>query len=581
MTRPGRRNTYVAVLAACLACSAAAAADTAPVPVDYVVLLDHAAGISEDEQDALRDAALLPLHLASPGDGYALVLCGKEPRTAYSAVLDGEERAERAGEPVCFDAGGYDLPAGLEAILADRERFLRTGTATPVLIIMEKSGLLTGTAAMDKACGETLRTLGSAVPGLSVWVVSVDRFASQEAESARHQEALPFSLPRGRYYGTSNAASAGSCVFDAVKRARGACELGAESGVMKMDGAMDAVTLFVNKVSPSGELLHRTDALVLRDASGREVRADAAANAGIEWRSASRFFDLIRITQPAPGVWQVASDSGTPVHVRSMASEPSRLQTDIPGLGYTEFDWNWAAWFAGDPPDGRDAWVRVDVTPLDERNGRLKEFLDPMRMPRCPSPEARYLLRYPDDWACELQPGRYEIEVTAHDRGDEFFFRRLPRTVLEVRRPFAAFASLGPGHCWLLPLKKPRIPLRAEMARRDEAFPQGMSAPAVECVVAFEPSRGDAAQWVVPLEQTVAEGDLVYTGALAADEPGVYSFAYRITFTPSHREPFMVKSATGILSAERPNGWLMAGIAGVALLVLVFAAIRFGRRKQA
>ncbi|MCM8595567.1 vWA domain-containing protein [Accumulibacter sp.] len=599
-------------------------AKRAALPADFVLCIDNSASIGRQEQDLLRETAMLLADLADPGDRIAVLTFDEDAREVKAVQVRGDDdrrtfqRAVR--DRVDFRGRYSDIRRCIRLLVEKQnELFGAPGTSVRVPIVLSDGKLepqdrkfaeafremradvqgpladtgLYALALGDKASLDPLpRVDGGPVNGLALMREHVARVPDRYFQARKFDEVLPIAV-------------------GILNRAKGVSSLGEEGArEFLVDDTVEWMSFIVRKRSvDSGTPLADSSEIEIVApravsetpitlANHRQVLGNAA------YWSQYHHFDLIIVRRPPPGKWAIRLSSDRPVEVISKIVTPVTLRVERRPFYFLNEAGMLAAFLQNRDTGAVD---RGDFV-LQAKVAAGTPLKDSKRFATFSSDSAghQYLLAMPGAVAVALgkQPeaGAVEMEVIAQRRTtaggsdvDPWFVRRSGGFTVELREPFVDFmigdrllASafdrainlVGEGRTLLrLPFSSLQLVLGADL-HLDKATTPAFETPP-RLTVEVEQRKDDGATYETVLREVLASTpdaqQTRYRLQHALSTNGDYRYRYRLAGnTPDG--PFALDSPW--YGLRLGYAWMYLGAAAVLVLVVLEIVSRRTARLQ-
>lgn len=309
------RVVVVAVVAAMVVVGHA---EARPTPTRTVLVFDNSGSMRKNDPHRLAQAAaMLYVQLAKKGDEIGLVVFGDRARVAVPLTPFSSARM-RLSHPLAglrLDAATTDIGAALETAL--RTLGPPKAGASDVVVLLTDGRVDLGRGRQEALRTELVRIRTSVAAryrarGVPLYAIAfteeADRVLLEELAGQTH----------GSFRFITSARDLHRAFSQMFAMASSASSLPVREGQVVVDDSIRQTSLVLSKSSEAPNAVLAPDEEVLRGSSRRH---------GVKWKT-SGAYDLIELTKPQTGPWQMLGPDGTPVDAMAIVQDSS-LDLDV------------------------------------------------------------------------------------------------------------------------------------------------------------------------------------------------------------------------------------------------------------
>lgn len=497
----------VALIPAVSAAPSAAAGGAAPHP-DVRVLIDVSGSMKQNDPHNLRKPALELLLQLFPKDAKAGVWTFGESVAVLAPLQDVSESwrgaARKKSSQITSDQLYTNIPAALEKATADI-RQSTPGYRTSVILLTDGMVDISKSEAENDAARQ--RLLEEILPRLKQAGVIVQTIALSKSADRELMERI--AADTGGLFATAESAEQLNRIFlQALDAAAPAEQVPLSGNRFLVDSSIDELTTLVfNKSAKPVELV-----------SPENKRYSAASHGDdIKWFQ-GQGFELITITKPFEGEWQVVADvdKGSRVTIVSNLSLASTRLSESLFIGGAGNEVVAALKQQGEVVTQPEFLKLVKFTATLQRREDGKQWQLDLSAANATPTDGYFKAPLP----MLSEAGNYELAVTA----DGKTFQRSQKQVVTVRDNFdvrvAATDTIPPGHRVTLFAQNPAVDVGASTVQVHIKTADGK---VEQQPVGLSRDR----EWLLPLEAGKYEGHIEVTFEVSGKYQGGAAFSYR------------------------------------------------------
>jgi hypothetical protein len=574
----------------------------APLPTDFVVIIDNSKSITPPEQVLIRETTMLIADLADPGDRVSVITFGQDARLVASAQIQSD--ADRTGfkrdvrARVDFAENYSDIRKGIRVLAQNRDKLFRgKGQSVRAVILLSDGKLEPANRQTREAVLEMQADLREALSDTEIQAVvlgdttSRDPILQLDSRNINGQVLMREYIARSpdRFFHAKSLDQILDVAVAILHKAKGISSLGQEGQAeFRIDDTVESMSFIVRKRATDGKTICQSSDIALRWPGGEPVtlaKRGSLTGDVLYWSADYQYFDLVVVRKPPKGLWSIALQNGATPQVLSKINTPIELRFSARDHYFLNEADTLTAWLFN-RRSGEVSKAPYEIQAHVGTDGALaaSNVYIPLR---AQGETGQYTLAVPGDLTAGLKRerarGTIALELIARRREtpgspqlDAWFIRRSAAMRIEMVEPFIHW-KMQESQLTQIPLRSVVLTYGGEenVPRVDPAAPAQPYHPVFDApprltvsVERFdEKTKGYTPEGRKTMEGRPEQHTRVYRADHPLPQTGTYRYAYQLEGTTKQGRFVMVSPWYGFTARYC---WECVGGALAAMLLLAY-----------
>jgi len=429
------------------------------LPADFVICIDNSASIKGEEQIIIRETAMLLADLADSGDRVSVVTFGQGARVVDKRIIKTDEDRvafrNAVKTRVDFKEMFSDIRACIRLLAKDEGSPIKDASFDHYVILLSDGRLEPQDRKTLQAYEEMKELLADSLSPTPIYAVVLgDTYCHRKIPgmdyTGRELMQKDVAVSADHFFHSKSLDQLFSIAVGILNTAKGVSSLGEkqECNRFRIDDSVESMTLIVRKKSEDGAVLCRSNDIRINiPESALEGDGESIYRSGDY-----RYFDLIVVKNPRPGIWSVTLVDGTRPEVLAKIETPLELKYRARPLYYDNESAVISAWIHDKNEKKIVADQRFRLQAHLEKGDGIETSLIYADMQYDPD-TGQYYLKAPLEMKKALglsqPPARLLLELIAQqfakgtDELDPWFIRRSPVITVEIAEPFFTWREVN------------------------------------------------------------------------------------------------------------------------------------------
>lgn len=563
-------------------------------PANFVVCIDNSRSIKGQEQNVIRETAMLLADLADVNDRISVITFGKSAHLIASThIRNDEDRIKFKNEvrrDVDFSENYSDIRAAVKFLSENQDSPLKQPGTVPHVIILSDGKLEPADKKTLQAFNEMKEMLGGPLSGINTHAVVLGKTSCNDVILPPDLSGLTLmrdyvAVSHDRFFHAQSLDQLLKIAVNILSSAKGITSLGEKEDAnrFKIDDSVESMTFIVRKKSMDGSVLcNSSDINVKKPETSQTDPAESI------YRSSDYgYFDLIVVRNPRQGLWEVQLADGNKPEVLSKIVTPLELRFSIRNQYFLNESATMSAWIF----DKRTSRIVPDqpftIKARLAKDGQLESSQVYTDFHADPD-SGQYYLKAPgeilDLVGSAEQPATVAMELIAQKfkpdsrEIDPWFIRRSPTLTVEFVEPFVEWITAATEK-YKIPFLDIPLSLGATLNTGKSTCPGFEALPQITLQLECFNQEGDTFQSVTEkaMEGVGAKTTVGYHFQNIIENPGIYRYRYVLIGTQKMGELFSIMSPWYQITIEPLCGGILCWgilIFVLGLFVCVIAGIR-------